>query len=99
MTVPDEAYMAAAAAYDQAVNTAMGNPPGSVLGEGGRRAWAEHPAFRAAVEAVWPLAVASTDGELRAAAKRVVDLARHDANVLAVGAAIRDLGHVLDGDR
>lgn len=59
MSSPTEAaYAAAALAYDEAVNEALGNPPGSVFGAAGRQLWIDHPAFRAAVDAVWPLAVA-----------------------------------------
>lgn len=62
-----EAYLAAAAAYDAAVSHQLRNQPGvSVFGEHGRQIWAEHPAFRAAVDAVWPLAGAA--GRAQAAA-------------------------------
>jgi len=59
VSAPAEIYEAAALAYDRAVNDLLlHNPPGLVLGVVGRRLWTEHPAFRAAVDAVWPLAVA-----------------------------------------
>lgn len=61
----DAAIEAAAIGYDEAVNTALGNPPGSVFGEVGRSLWAEHPAFIAAVRAAAP---ALRAGALREAA-------------------------------
>lgn len=97
MTSP-EAYEAAALAYDEAVNAALGNPPGSVLGEHGRRLWTEHPAFRAAVDAVWPIAEttvrAKVAAEIRAVdVQRIADLEGDSARVgLTVAARIAEGG-------
>ncbi len=58
MSEPTEAaYEATALAYDKAVNAALGNPPGTALGPHGRAWLLANPAFRAALDTLWPIAV------------------------------------------
>lgn len=48
--LPEAVYEASVARYDEAVNAELRNPPGSILGDEGRRFLAQHPAYRAGVE-------------------------------------------------
>jgi len=51
--LPDEVYLKAARWYDHAINAALRNPPGVVLGPENQQKLVEMPHFRAAVESAY----------------------------------------------
>jgi len=51
--LPDEVYLKAARWYDHAINAALRNPPGVVLGPENQQRLVEMPHFRAAVESAY----------------------------------------------